>query len=169
MSDPTREFLDALRNHHLQQPKTILMPATVLAVNEFDKTITVRFLADDIEMDDVRICAVVDNESEKLLVYPAIGSTVIVGNVFHEEEWLMLSASKVAKLNYRIGTLEFEVDQEGFKISKDVYNLKDLLINLIDQVKLITVGTPAGNSTSTIPLNSAAFDPVKSGLNSLLK
>lgn len=167
MSDPTKEFLDALRNHHLQQPKTILMPATVLSVSEADKTIEVKFLADDIEMDDVRICAVVDTENEKLVIYPAVGSTVIIGNVFQEEEWLMLSASKVSKLNYKIGTLEFEVDEDGFKISKDVYNLKDLLTSLIDQVKLLTVGTPSGNST--VPLNAAAFDPVKTGLNNLLK
>lgn len=167
MADIVQEFLDSLRTHHNGQVKTLLMPATVMAVDEMEQTITVECI-DEIVLDDVRLTAVVDMDDEKVLLVPAIGSTVIIGNIMQDEEWCVVSFSKIDKLSYKIGMVDFEINQLGYKIQLGGQNLKTILTNMIDQVKAITVSVPAAPGVSTIPLNSVAFDPIKLGLENLL-
>lgn len=167
MSDSAEQFLTALRHHSERHKKTMLGVGVVMEINEDDYTCTVSDPT-DLEYYDVRLKSVVGAESEELVIVPKMNSSVLIANIGQTEtEWVVVKCNVVDKIIYKIGTLQFEMDADGYKISKSGINLKEVLDGLIDQIKLITVPTPAG--PSGVPVNAAAFDVIKSQLDQILK
>jgi hypothetical protein len=121
---------------------------------------------DGLDLFDVRLTTQVPLATSNLLVVPKIDSYVLCA-VLPNDTWIVLSYSEIEKVVVTIGTSIFQVDQSGIKIEHGE-SLKTLIGDLIAQIKLITVTTPAGPSTLPL-LNAVAFDALKSRFDQVLK
>jgi len=66
-----------------------------------------------------------------------------------------------------LGDVELVMTENGYTLKKSTDTLKKILLDLIDQIKLITVTTP--NGPSGTPINATAFDPIKQSVANLLE
>lgn len=141
------------------------MLAKVLAVVDDQGTCDVENL-DGLRIYDVRLTAEVPPPDDALLIVPEVGSWV--GCVpFGQNGWIVVNHSTVAGLRLKIGTTYFSVAQEGIYMERGE-SLVDILGDLIEQIKLITVTTPSGPSTAPV-LNAAAFSAIRTRLENVLK
>lgn len=64
------------------------------------------------------------------------------------------------------GVVEFSIKQnEGFALKNGVDDLKSILSDQIDLIKMITVTVPSGGGVSSVPVNSVAFDLIGTRLS----
>lgn len=103
----------------------------------YDDTIQVKTTGGDL-IDDVRLKSVV-KAGNKIILTPAVGSTVLIARIENSEEWLMISADEVYKITMVIDEVRIEVDAAGLLIQKQDDSLKDVLNLIIDAVKQIVV------------------------------
>ncbi|CAL2108176.1 conserved hypothetical protein [Tenacibaculum sp. 190524A02b] len=123
MGSETEELQEAFKR--LVTIPEMVFTATVKAINKEDKTIQIE--ADEIAYHDVRLSANIDN-NDKVVLYPAINSSVLVGLIGNDENTLyMLSASQVESVSGTIGACKFRIDTNGYHLTKDGLNVKDLL------------------------------------------
>jgi hypothetical protein len=79
----------------------------------------------------------------------------------------VLVCSEVERLELKISSTYFEIDQEGFLLKIQSENLASVLSSLIDAICSITVPTATG--PSGVPINSATFTTIKNRLLKILK
>lgn len=72
------------------------------------------------------INAIVKNTQNRLIVYPKIGSIVVVG-LTGDGSASILAVSEVEKIEFRNEKSEFTFDGDGFEFNRDGENLKDVL------------------------------------------
>lgn len=135
--------------------------ATVTAVNEASKTITVKDI-DGLEFFDVRLAAAED-AVKSLLIIPKVNSSVLVAMIGNDLNTLFVAkVNAVEKVVGEIENVSFEVDAAGYKIAKGDQDLKTVLNDYIDEVNKIIV--IKGRS-----INVAATTAIKARLNQILK
>lgn len=93
--------------------------AAVQSVNEDDCTCVV--MADEMEIGDVRLRATI-NGTDGFIIFPAVGSTVLVQRLGEKEEFFVTMFSEI----------------DGVLIQKDDDTLKLLVNDLCDKVKAIS-------------------------------
>lgn len=103
--------------------------------------------------------AVYDDLENKLVVYPKVGSTVVIGIV--DDAAFVLSASDVSKVLYKQGQTEMIIDASGYKIERAGENLGRALTDFMNEVNKIIVV----NGTS---INVPAVNAIKDRLNKIL-
>ena len=184
MSDVKQEVTQALDLFIKARFSMAIQPATVTAVNESEGTCDVKDV-DGIELFDIRLRAAQDGSDNGLTVIPAIDSQVLIGNIGNSpNSWVVIATTTaqkvIAKVDGAMVTLEggsvliekgaskLEVDASGTLIERNSVTLKATLDALIDQIKFITVTCAAPGSPSTPPLNIAAFEVIKTQLDSIL-
>lgn len=85
----------------------------------------------------VRINAIENNQDNRLKIIPEVGSSVVIGIFKGTEKAIILSVSKVSRLDFKQQTTEFEIDADGYQIKRDGINLKNVLKQgLINQNKV---------------------------------
>lgn len=145
---------------------TQLQIAKVIEVG--DQQCTVDFEDGRPILQGVRLKAVLDNNDNTFLLVPKIGSYVAVGPIMNNNAvHAVLVCSEVERLELKISSTYFEIDQEGFLLKIQSENLASVLSSLIDAICSITVPTATG--PSGVPINSATFTTIKNRLLKILK
>lgn len=163
--DKKQQIREALRRHAQQVGPMQTMLVTVVSVDESEGTCS---LVDDdgLELFDVRLKPVLtDNES--LVMFPSVGSWVLIARIEDDEEWLLMSCEQVDKYRVTVGDSVIEMTSDGIKISNGGETLKSILSDLIEAIKLLTVPTGAGPSGT--PYNAASFTSINNRIANFLK
>ena len=136
--------------------------AEVLSINKTDKTIVIKTI-DGLEIPDVRLRSVI-KDSDAFVMYPTKGSSVLVSPFGNQSAGLykVVGVEQIDGLEGKIGTVEFEVDADGYKIKRGTENLKTVINDLIAEVSKIIViqGTT---------INVAAMSLINDRVNKILK
>jgi hypothetical protein len=121
---------------------------------------------------NVRLMASINDDADYLLVTPAIGCNVVMisGNG-SLDDLTVIKADKAAKIEARLGGLEVLLDAEDGKVSikNSLANLKELMQEQADLLKMFKVYTPAGPSGAPLPDTIQAIQQWETNFNNLLK
>lgn len=140
---------------------------TIKAVDERVKAVDVVMdsghVIRDISLDVIR------NGNSGLIVFPAVGSTVVVGFIENRPELpLIISSTTTDKIFVTIGdNTEMQITENGFTIMRGSSSLKKTLSDLCDAIGQLTVTT--GTGPSGIPINKLQFDAIKEDLDNYLE
>lgn len=97
-----------------------------------------------------RLNAIEKNEKDFLKIVPKQNSTVVFGIFKDTEKAIIISTSEVDKLQYKIGTSFFEIDENGFQLVRDGVNLKEVVkvgfenqnkVNKVLQKVVVAIGS----------------------------
>ncbi|MDE5704399.1 MAG: hypothetical protein K2H70_06220 [Bacteroidales bacterium] len=96
-----------------------VFPAVVKEVDEGLRTCTVR-INDNVDFEDVRLYAVVDDDLKGFCLIPAVDSTVLVGRIANGNELCVVSFSVVDKVLGTIGDkVEIAIDEKSLSYKCD--------------------------------------------------
>jgi hypothetical protein len=169
MADNTNEALKALKRFVNDQHTVTVLAASVVSVDEDALTCDVSD-GEDTELYDVRLRAAIDGSDQGPVMIPAVGSPVLIGNIGNSpNSYFVISYTAVSKVAFLIGTSKIEMAADGIAIERNAQSLKDALNSLLDAIKTITVTCASPGTPSTVPINVAAFDAVKTQINQILK
>jgi uncharacterized protein with von Willebrand factor type A (vWA) domain len=149
MSKDRDDIKEELRKFASQFGPAAIKTATVKEVNDND-TITV--LLNDVELDDVRLRAVI-KDGNKCLLLPAVNSTVLIGRIDNSEEWVVLAVEEIDSVEYVFDEVEFKINEEGFCLKKQNTTLKSALIKLVESLEPIMI--LQGNNPNFIKMAEA--------------
>lgn len=79
---------------------------------------------------DFRKCSInsiIENQSNKLMVYPKINSVVTIGISTTNNNAVILAVSEVEKIHFKNNEADFTFDSSGFQFNRDGENLKEVL------------------------------------------
>jgi hypothetical protein len=130
--------------------ETITFTATVNSVDQNNASCEVTD-PNGLVFYDVRLRSAIDGNTTGLVVYPAPGSSVIVGRIGKSNQLFVINYS----------------DVQLFTLKSQNESLKQLLIDLLDAINQITVTT--GTGPSGVPINAPAFTAIKQRLNNIFK
>lgn len=166
MSDKvTADIKDEL-NRFMARPETIVY-ATVLSVDIPKSTIAVSLIS-GLELDDVRLRSVV-KAGNKCVMIPAVDSTVLIGQIENDPEFVMLACEKIDKILYAIGTVKFEVDDAGILLAKGAENMQKILKDLIEGIVAERHLTNNGPTISLTPTSVTTFNNIKTRVLNLFR
>jgi len=112
---------------------------------------------------DVRLNAVVDQLSDKLIIYPKSGSYVLCSQIGGDQtETSIIKYSEIDSLEISRATIKVALDQEGIVIEGHNENLKNVLSDFIGEISKIIVV----NGTSP---NVPALEQINNRLIKILK
>ena len=143
---------------------TEVFPAIVKAVDKGADTCEVEM--DELEIGGVRLRAAVEPGGSGVKHYPEIDSVVLVQKIGDKEEHFVTMMSEVEEVVYEIDTTVFRV-KNGVRIAKGNESLRDVIVDLISAIKLITVPTNVG--PSGVPLNVAAFTAIETRFKQIIQ
>lgn len=160
----------------LTKGKSSVFVAMVEAVQEDVSTCTVN--DGQLSYTDVQLMAVVNNESQRVVIVPEPGSDVLVGMVNNDLHRLfVIKTSKAKRIAGQIGLSSFEIDDNGYSIARDGENLQLVLSDYLEQFGLlcdelakvvVAVGvTP--NVIEIAKIKAAVLTDIKQRLNNILK
>lgn len=183
MNDPKAELTEALGSFFTNRQTIALQTAKVTAIETSEQTATVEDM-EGLALYDVKLRPTLDGDDSGLLLVPSVGSYVVIGQV-GQNDWVVLLTTEVSSVSAKIGGSEMEVTQSGFTFKNGItrfeldnagllieragQSLNSVLESLIAQIQLITVTCAAPGAPSTPPLNTAAFEVVKTQIYALLK
>ncbi|MBV6442759.1 MAG: hypothetical protein EPGJADBJ_04483 [Saprospiraceae bacterium] len=168
MSDTREELKNALGEFINRRTTVTVFPAMVTSVNEGERTCDVTD-SEGIEYFDVRLQASVDDQNKGWVLIPAVDSAVLVGNIGNSQNvWFVVATSNITKAMMQVSNTRYQLDASGILLQRNEQTLKSALFALIDQIKLLTVTCAAPGSPSTVPINAAAFDTVKTFIDEVL-
>lgn len=166
------ELTEALRV--LKKRDVDTFPAVVVSVDKEQGTCTVK--ADDLELPDVQLSAIIGGNNQRFFLFPAVESSVLVSPINEDLHRLYVEAySEIERFDLNIEQVRFQVDQDGFLMKKENETLKALMVDLIGAVKNMsfsvnTTGTAAAQTGSTTSLvNMAEFVAVENRFKQFLK
>lgn len=152
--------------------------ALVTAIDKQQDTIEVKDL-DGFQYEDVRLKSVI-NTNNDVVSYPAIESSVLVVKIGNDDNTLfVVGFSKIESIKGTIGVSEFEIDSDGYNISRQGESLKEVLNDQISEVgklcdeinKIIVL--PGFGTTPNIPaitaIRTTITSSIKQRLNTILK
>jgi hypothetical protein len=102
MSKELDDIKRGLRVFSEQYGPAAILPAEVVAVNQAEATVHIRF-SDDTEIEDARLKSVVTGD-EGFYSLPAVGSIVQVARIENSEEVIVVAMSSVDKIVLKKGT-----------------------------------------------------------------
>lgn len=125
----------------------------------------------------VSLNALRENGEDKMVVYPTVGSSVVIGIMQNKRDVVILSFSDVEKVYFKKGTTELEADAGGYKIDREGENLKKVLNDwqtefgkLCDEVSKIMVSVGTSPNVPVIQQIKTKVDTtIKQRLNKILK
>lgn len=164
MADLRDELHSAFGNMIDRRNPAVVFPATVKSVDMANNEMDVED-PDGHEIFGVLLSANADVSGLK--IEPKVGSAVMVAQVGKSPNRnICIGFSELAKATIETATAKITVAPEGFKMEHAGQDLGQILGEIIDQIKLITVTTPAGPSVAPV-LNAAAFDLLKTRLGQI--
>lgn len=134
----------------------------IISVNAAELTCDVQPISDDPIIYDVLL---MPTDQAQSYVVPTVGAKCIITFLSKDHAYLAI-LDQVDRVVSKVGQTEVVLTSHGVNVSANNVNLKSVLDSLVDQIKLITVGTANGNSTT--PINAAAFDTIKAQISQIL-
>lgn len=121
------------------------------------------------DLEDVRLNAVSGDFENLFIVYPAIGSEVMVLQVENApEENAVVKHTKIDKVVIQNDGARFEMSAGKFEIKNTQSNLKKILTEAFSQLKSAIIQTPSGPGSFS-PNDKEKFDDLKSDTEKLFK
>ncbi len=172
------QFMEALRGNI--KGRDDAFPSIIQAVvTEAGETFCkVKLTDNDLEIEEVLYTATEDNTNGFILI-PKEGTNVLIGTIGGDENSLYLVAmDEVQKVHLVIEEEILTIDKEGFNIElssgkitvkNSASDLKQLLTDIADMVKQITVSTAVGASGTPLPPTITKADGIKDSINELFK
>ena len=149
---------------------SMTFPAIVLAVDEEKATVDVLPVGSDAELFDVRLKAAVDDQTDGLVIFPEVGSSVLVSLIGNDDnEAYVSSFSKVTGLKLKINGVKFEVNAEGMVLVKENESLRKLMTDLMNTIQALVWQTNMGPTIGLIPFSVNALEQLKTRTENLLK
>lgn len=149
--------------------------AHAIATNKIGKAVNVQALTCDVEIDgeatmlEVRLQAVEENATSKMVIKPKEGSLVIVGVLENiKGEGFIVKCSEIEEVLINIETVEFKITAAGVSIKKGANSLKQALLDLANATQAITVTCTAPGTPSSVPLNIAAIQAASTKIQNIL-
>lgn len=172
--DKTQKLIDTLKN--LNPKETIqVFPVQVVSVEE--NSCTVSF--SEIEQDEVRLKASLNDISEGLRVLPKVDSTVLVLKIGNDiENLLVIAVDEIDQIRIKIDDSSITYNSNEFsallgdgklELKNNESSLKDCLNAVLDAIKNLTVSTPVGVSGTPLPPTIQAISEIESDINKLFK
>lgn len=120
--------------------------------------------------------SLLENENDKLVLYPKLGSMVTIGFI-NRESAVIVSVSDVEKVYFKQGKSEMIFDQGGFEFNRDGENLKKVLNEfqtnfgkLCDELAKVVVSVGVTPDVPAIQaIKQAVVQTNKTALNKILK
>lgn len=169
MADSRNDVVQAFKRLIQDQHTATVLTATVTSVDEHALTCDVSD-GDETELFNVRLRAAIDGSEQGPVVIPAVGSAVLVGNIGNSPNgYFVMSYTDVSKVVFLVDTTRFEMTNAGVLIERNNQTLRAALDALVDAIKTITVTCASPGTPSSVPVNLAAFDAVKTQIAQILK
>lgn len=150
--------------------------STVLEVDKANGVCTV--YDGELEYTDVRLSAIIDGNDQKCYVFPVEYSTVLVEPINEDIKQLYVAKySEVESLTGKIGTTEWLIDNNGYKIERNSENLKDVLNEFMDDFgklcdelsSVIVINGTTPNVASITLIKTNIETSIKPRLNKILQ
>jgi len=142
------------------------MLGVVKSVNEKEQTCVIE--DDGLEYPNVRLSPVLTG-SDGLTIIPVAGKYALCARIENDNEWYLVDAEEVFKYSLKIKTTLFEVTATGVKMETEGVSLKDVISDLLSEVKKIQVISSAEGTPSGVPLNVAAFASLENRMKKVLR
>jgi hypothetical protein len=146
------------------------LPLTATVVKIQGDTCTVKLLS-GLEISEVRLKAVDDDESDRLVLIPKEGSQVLIMSQTGELSGLfVIKVNKVKSIIYKQNGFEFKLESESKKLTlkNEDASLYDVFNELCALIKTLKVFTPSGVSGVPIPTTIAKINQVETKFKRLL-
>lgn len=131
-----------------------------------DETCDVKI--DSLQLSDVRLAAVVDGNTNNLIVKPKVGSKVLLAD-FGEgslRDMAVIGCSEIDSVHVVMNKIEILIENGKVSIKNDQYSLRKAFDDFIAAIEKLTVPTPSG--TSSTPVNIAEFKAIGTNLDKFL-
>jgi hypothetical protein len=129
-----------------------VMACEVLSVDKAKVLCRVKSIEnEDLVFENVRLRAVDDEQDKGFILFPKVGSTVLVGQIKNTTAYYVAMYSALDKVKW----------------ATDNEDLKDLLSDLLTAIKTLTVTTAVGPSGT--PINIADFTLIENRLNNFFE
>lgn len=127
--------------------------ATVLSIDKAKSLCVVRVLQNEaLVLEDVSLRAVDDEQVNGFILYPVVGSAVLVSKIEGQNNYYLEMVSEVEKVRIE---------------SKSGESIKAILEDLLDAITQLTVTTGVGPSGT--PINALDFTNIKTRINQLFE
>ena len=157
-----RELVNAIKSFTAVDDP--VFSAIVKSVDKINNTCDVEF--NGMEVGEVRLQAIIKPNTKGMLVYPVVGSIVIVQRLGKTGDFFITMFSEVDEVLFQMGTTTLNI-KDGFLFQRQNETLKKILDDLVDEIGRIIVPTNVG--PSGMPLNKTMFDAIKLRIAQLLK
>lgn len=125
---------------------------------------------------DCSINAILKNSDDKMLIYPKVGSIVLLALV-NDETAVIISVSEVDKIYFKKEKAEMTFDKDGFAFNRDGENLKEVLNDfqtafgkLCDELAKVVVSIGVSPNVPVInEIKQSVINTNKNALNKILK
>lgn len=168
MGKQEEQLLEALRNHSRKADQVFV--ADVTSVNKDEDTIDIDI--DGLTVGPVRLRSIIDVQGSRVVVYPAVGSMVLIGRIGNSDELYVQAVGIIDKIMVRIGNMSFEATGEGFKfndakhttanadiLKKELNKLSKRVDDILDALKQASPDSASGTFKSTLmPLINTIVD-----------
>ena len=158
----SKELYEALKK--IFGTESNVIPAVVISVDKPACTCVVEF--DELQIEDVRLRAAVSPGGDGVLLFPKVGSAVLVEKIGSKEDYFITMVSEVEEVRWKVDNTTFKV-ANGFTMTVGSESVRTILVDLMAQIKLLTVPTNVG--PSGVPLNAAAFTAIENRIKTVFK
>lgn len=158
-----KEIQDAFAK--LLEKDAVTFSAVVISVDKAKGTCIVK--ADGLEY-KARLASVINNDADKFLLYPKVGSKVLISCIEEDLHQLFVAKySEIEAFQFKIGYCEMSMDATGFNFKKQNETLKGLLIELLAEIQKMVFTTNMGPTIKLV--NAPEFESIESKFKNLLK
>ncbi len=147
------------------------LPITAKVVSVDEDHCTVR-LTSGLELSDVKLKATIKEETDFMLMTPAIGSSVIVMSFTGDlDNLFVVKVDQVESIEMKRNGLTIQLDGKDQKVSikNESVSLKELFSDLSSLLRTFKVYTPAGPSNTPLPQSINAITNFELKFKQLLK
>jgi hypothetical protein len=160
--DHNREFRDAIGL--FKTLPNLFRLGIVESYESAGESITVRDVVTDVVYYDISLRSVINQDEQKIVLIPALGSFVIIGLV--NERVILIQYSKIKEVKGQIGLLKFEMSADGIQIGRNGADLKEVLCGLFDK---LTISFAAIQGVIGVPVNAPEYEILKNKLKIIFK
>lgn len=166
--DKYKKLGDYLKQNAAGVQMLPLFNADVVSVEGESCTIDI----DGLHIDEVRLKATINGNTNKIIITPAVGSTVLVGSLTGDlKDLAVVSVDEVEKLEYLQSGLHIVIDSSDGKmeVSNNAVSLKNIFQSLADLIRQLKVFTPVGPSGTPLPDTITRVSNFETDFKSILK
>lgn len=122
----------------------------------------------EIEFTDVALSATVEDGGKRFYIFPKVGSFVLVSPIAEDIHRLYVEFfSEVESIDLRIETVQLQIDNAGFLLKKENETLKQLMVDLLQEIQKMKFTTNTGSTILLI--NKPQFLAIENRFNQFLK